>query len=154
MDRQTRFLLASKLTQFRDIVGAEQAFTQARENSHDAIPDQVITDAWRAYHDGIKHTLGVWVKHVSHAGIRKRCHATNNRIERLNSTIRERTKVQRGWKTLSTPLAEGIRIHYNFVKPHMTLDGQTPAQRAGINVLQTDNKWLEMLLASQKKSTT
>ena len=33
---------------------------------------------------------------------------------------------------MKTPLAEGQRIHYNFLKPHAALAGQTPAQMAGI----------------------
>ena len=55
-------------------------------------------------------------EHIANAGIRKR-HATNNRIERLNGTLRERVKVQRGWKSINTLIAEGQRIQYNFVKP-------------------------------------
>lgn len=35
---------------------------------------------------------------------------------------------------MDAPLAEGARIHYNFVKPHEALDGQTPAQAAGVGV--------------------
>ncbi|MGD0478378.1 MAG: integrase core domain-containing protein [Nitrososphaerales archaeon] len=85
-------------------------------------------------------------KHIAKAGIRKP-NATNNRIERLNGTLRERVKVQRGWKTMTTPLAEGARIHYNFVKPHQALAGQTPAERAGITIEGKD-KWLSLLKAS------
>ncbi|WP_415282429.1 integrase core domain-containing protein [Candidatus Nitrososphaera sp. FF02] len=66
---------------------------------------------------------------------------TNNRIERMNGTLRERVKVQRGWKTVKTPLAEGNRIQYNFVKPHMGFDGKTPAQVAGLDV----KGWRELL---------
>lgn len=51
------------------------------------------------------------------------------------------------WKSMKTPRAEGARIHYNFVKPHMALEGQTPAERAGVGV-QADNKWLELLRRS------
>jgi hypothetical protein len=80
-------------------------------------------------------------------GISKR--ENNNRIERLNGTLRERVKVQRGWKTSKTPLAEGNRIQYNFVKPHMALDGKTPAQQACIPIDER-NKWLELL----KKGTS
>ena len=71
-------------------------------------------------------------------------HANNNRMERLNGTLRERVKVQRGWKSMKTPLAEGARIHYNFVKPHMALEGQTPASMAGIGIEGRD-KWMELL---------
>ncbi|MGH2509673.1 MAG: hypothetical protein ACRDHZ_20025 [Ktedonobacteraceae bacterium] len=67
----------------------------------------------------------------------------------MNGTLRERVKVQRGWKSFRTPLAEGEKIHNNFVKPDMALEGQTPAQRAGISG-DSKNKWLELLPASQK----
>jgi len=89
------------------------------------------------------------VKHIANCGVRKR-HSNNNRIERLNGTIRERVKVQRGWKTVKTELAEGQRIQYNFVKPHMALDGKTPAQAAGL-ALEKKSKWLAMLEQSRKK---
>jgi Integrase core domain len=81
--------------------------------------------------------------HVARAGIGKP-HANNNRVERLNGTIRERVKVQRGMKTMKTPLAKGQRIRYNFVKPHMALSNQTPAQAAGL----TPGGWNELLRRS------
>jgi len=65
----------------------------------------------------------------------------NNRIERLNGTIRKRVKVLRGWKTVKTELAEGQRIQCNFVKPHMALEGRTPSQVADMNVI----GWKELL---------
>ncbi len=79
-------------------------------------------------------------------------HANNNRIERLNGTSRERIKVQRGWKTMKTQLAEGQRIQYNFVKPHMALEGQTPAQVAGIGI-ESKNKWMGLLKSALAKDT-
>jgi hypothetical protein len=44
---------------------------------------------------------------------------------------------------MNTPIAEGRRLHYNFVKPHMALEGQTPAQVAGVGV--QGNKWMVLL---------
>jgi hypothetical protein len=82
-------------------------------------------------------------EHVAKCGIGKP-HANNNRVERLNGTIRERTKVVRAWKKHKTPLAEGQRIQYNFVKPHQALENQTPAERAGIGI-DRKNKWLGMM---------
>jgi len=67
----------------------------------------------------------------------------------MNGTLRERVKVKRGWKTEKTLLAEGNRIQYNFVKPHMGLSGQTPAQAAGLKV----RGWKELLkLAATKQA--
>jgi putative transposase len=78
-----------------------------------------------------------------------KAYANNNRVERLNGTLRERTKVSRGWKTGKTPIAEGQRIHYNFVKPHMALKGETPAKKAGVDVIKGKNKWMDLLKLAQ-----
>jgi transposase-like protein len=144
MDRKTRFLLASKVSEARDINGAVAVFKEAIKNAHGSEPEQVLTDSWRAYRQGINETFQkVKPEHIAKCGIGKP-HANNNRIERLNGTLRERIKVKRAWKKHSTPLAEGQRIQYNFVKPHMALDGQTPAQTAGIKI-EAKNKWMNLL---------
>lgn len=103
-----------------------------------------MTDGLKSYRDAIKLLpMENPPKHVERVGIRKP-HANNNRIERMNGTLRERVKVQRGWKTMKTPLVEGQRIQYNFVKPHIALANQTPAQVAGIGI-ESKNKWMELL---------
>jgi transposase-like protein len=139
MDRKSRFLIASKLSEHRDIAGAKQAFNEAIHNSGNAQPHEILTDSWRAYREGISASFNSTVDHIAKCGINKP-HANNNRAERLNGTLRERTKVQRGWKSMKTPIAEGQRIHYNFVKPHIALNGETPASRVGIGI-QSSNKW-------------
>ena len=80
----------------------------------------------------------------------REAHADNNRIERLNGTLRERVKVQRGWKSMKTPLAEGARIHFNFVRPHAALEGQTPAQAAGL----APKGWKELLTEAIERDST
>lgn len=143
MDRKTRFLLASKVSEARDINGAIAVFKEAIKNANGQNPKEIHTDAWKAYREGIAQTFGLETDHIPKCGINKP-HADNNRVERLNGTIRERTKVVRAWKKHSTPLAEGQRIQYNFVKPHMALGGETPAKKAGINV-EEKNKWMYLL---------
>ena len=64
----------------------------------------------------------------------------------MKGSLRERIKVQRGWKS---EIPEGMRIHYNFVKPHEALEGQTPAQRAGIPI---ENNWLTLLEQALKRA--
>jgi len=61
--------------------------------------------------------------------------------------------MERGWKTMKTQLAEGQRIHYSFVKPHISLDGQTPADNAGIGIT-IRNKWLGLLTEAVTRSDT
>ena len=58
--------------------------------------------------------------------------------------------MQEYWKTANTPLAEGNRIQYNFVKPHMALEGKTPAEASGIRVEGT-NRWLTLLEKARKR---
>ena len=153
MDRKTRFLLASKLSTWRDVAGADRAYREALKNAGGNRPEAIYTDALKSY-----QTLMASLpeserpQHIAKAGLGKP-HATNNRIERLNGTLRERVKVQRGWKNPASKIAEGQRIHYNFVKPHMALEGQTPAQGAGIVLPKGKDKWLDLLelaLGSQK----
>jgi transposase-like protein len=134
MDRRTRFLLASKLSEDRDSLGAIAAFKEAIQNAQGIAPENVFTDAHKSYRQGIKALeMAGTPNHIANCGVGKP-HATNNRIERLNGTLRERVKVQRGWKSKTSQIAEGQRIGYNFVKPHMALEGKTPAQSAGLDV--------------------
>jgi transposase-like protein len=144
MDRKTRFLLASKLSKFRDVAGADRALREAMSNAKGSQPERIYTDGLKSYQTFMASLPeGQRPEHIANAGVRKR-HSNNNRIERLNGTLRERVKVQRGWKNPESKIAEGQRIHYNFVKPHMALEGQTPADAAGIGV-EGQNKWLTLL---------
>jgi transposase-like protein len=139
-----------KLSTFRDVAGADRAFREAIRNAKGSPPEKVFTDGLGSY-----KTLMASLpesqrpRHIANAGVNKR-HATNNRVERLNGTLRERVKVQRGWKSMKTPIAEGLRIHYNFVKPNEALQGRTPAEAAGIGV-EGENKWMELIRKALNK---
>ncbi len=149
MDKDTRFLLASKVSENRDANGAIAAFQEAIKNAHGNLPNIVKTDAHRSYREGVSKTFDVTnTDHIAKCGVNKP-HANNNRIERLNGTLRERVKVQRGWKSKKSQIAEGQRIHYNFVKPHMALDGKTPAEASNL-MIEGNNKWLALLRNAKK----
>ncbi len=90
----------------------------------------VHKDALRAYKEGVRQTLGDKAEYLAKCGINKP-HANNNRVERLNVTLREKAKVQRGCKSDKSAIAEGQMIYYN-VKLRQALNGQTPAEKAGI----------------------
>jgi len=56
-------------------------------------------------------------------------------------------------KIESTPIVDGHRLYYNYIKPHESLDGKTPSEMAGITI-EGDNKWLTLMKTSlwyQKK---
>ncbi len=64
----------------------------------------------------------------------------NNLMERANGEFRDREKCTRGLKINDSPMITGYEIHHNFIKPHMGLNGKTPADMAGIEI-QGVNKW-------------
>jgi hypothetical protein len=41
------------------------------------------------------------------------------------------------------------QIYYNFVRPHMGLEGKTPAEAAGVGIT-SENRWAELLIKSIK----
>jgi transposase InsO family protein len=52
-------------------------------------------------------------------------------MERLNGEIRDREKVMRGLKQ-EIPILKGYQIFHNYVRPHESLEGKTPAEACGI----------------------
>ena len=40
---------------------------------------------------------------------------------------------------------EPHRLYYNFIKPHMGLDGKTPSEVVGIKLNIEKNKWIDLL---------
>ncbi len=65
----------------------------------------------------------------------------------MHGTVREREKTMRGLKVEDTPIVEGHRLYYNFIKPHEGLDGKTPSEQAGI-IIEGSNKWEALMKTS------
>jgi hypothetical protein len=88
-------------------------------------------------------------KHVSDIRFDGTVH--NNKMERMNGEIRDREKVMRSLKTPETPIILGMQIFHNYIRPHMALEGRTPAEAAGIDIKGKD-RWLTIIQnASAKK---
>ena len=58
----------------------------------------------------------------------------NNPIERFHNTLKENYKVMRKFCSAKTAYEylSFFRNYYNFLRPHMTLKGKTPAEAAGM----------------------
>jgi len=67
----------------------------------------------------------------------------NNRVERLHNTLKDRLKTQRALDNDHSAqiMVDGIRLAYNFARPHMALGGRTPAEAAGVNLDLQGNRW-------------
>jgi len=145
MDEGTRFLLASVISKERKVEDARRAF-QAAKATGKRKPKYVVTDGLQAYHKAFNKEFYDHhrsVKHIRNVGFRDK--TNNNLIERLHGTVREREKVMRALKIPDTPIVDGYRLYYNFIRPHMALGGNTPAEIAGIDLNLGQNKWLGLL---------
>lgn len=151
MDHETRFLLASEVTKHRDIVDARKALAKARKNSGEQSPDFLVTDKLKAYRKAIpkeflthksnkEKTIHVKLKNIKEG-------TNNNIIERLHGTVKDRLKVMRGLDHDETAgqMLEANRIYYNYLRPHSALNGQTPAEKAGIDLGLSGNKWEQLI---------
>lgn len=52
-------------------------------------------------------------------------------LERRHGSIWEMEKIMRGMKVEDTPIVPMNEIYYNFVRPHQSLGGSTPAEAVG-----------------------
>jgi transposase-like protein len=156
MDKETRFLLASQISDKREIEDARRLFQKAKERIKGQKVEKVVSDGLRSYQNAFKKEFFTLHKprteHIRH--IRLAGEVNNNLIERFQGTRRERDKVLRGMKDEHTPIIEGFDIYYNFIRSHMSLNGKTPTNVANINVSLEQNRWLSLLkesLASHRK---
>lgn len=131
MDVDTRYILASHISPTRTIRDVVVLFGEAKRNSAN-LPKRVITDGMPAYPDGIERVFGGNVRHVTSGGIR--AETNNNLSERLQGTIRQRTKVMRGMHSPETArmVMDGWTLHYNYFRLHEALGNKTPASKADI----------------------
>lgn len=145
LDNRTKFLLANNITKDRFITDARVVFNKAKPYG---IPTMVVTDGLMAYRRAIKKEFLNVKKpliHIKADGITSK-KKNNNVIERFHGTFRERDKVMRGFKGKNNAdfMTEVFQTYYNFVRPHQSLNGLTPSQRAGISNVDR-NRWIGLL---------
>jgi len=86
---------------------------------------------------------------VIHQVIKSDSGGFNYKIERFHNTLRERTKVMRGFHgciSSAQTLMKGFEIYYNWIRNNIALEGQTPSEIACPNVqIENKNGWLELI---------
>jgi transposase InsO family protein len=73
-------------------------------------------------------------------------------IERLHGTIRQRNKIMRSLddETTAQTMMGGLQIYYNFLRPHMALDGKTPGQKAKLVSEMEKVNWASLIKKASK----
>ena len=163
LDNKTRFLLAQQLTKVRTIEDARGIMQKAKAVISQR-PKEIATDKGKFYIEAVRKEFGGIGGHgrpllniprtkdrphkSSHHLTKKR---DNQIIERYHGTFRERDKVIRGLKSDKTAevYMENWKTFYNFVKPHMTFNGLTPSEVAGISIGNERNRWMSLIKLSQ-----
>lgn len=131
IDAKTRFLIATHISYTRTIKDAQKLMEKAYKRTG-KIPRVIYTDKLRAYLDGIELTFGADTKHRQ--GGPFDVEDNTNLIERFHGTLKARTKIMRGLKDIETAklFTQGWLLYYNYLRPHESLKGKTPAQVSGV----------------------
>jgi putative transposase len=142
IDTDTRFLLATKLSTNREKNDIKILMERARDRAN-RIPEKILTDGWGGYRDGIELAYGADSKHIVTDPFNKP--ENTELIERWHGTLKDRTKSLRGLKTPETAskFLDGFLAWYNFMRPHESLNGKTPAEEAKIQY--TAKSWADVI---------
>jgi len=152
IDHDTRFIIMGLLTRTRTISAAKEFFNGARSQVGNRAPAIIVTDGCGAYRKGVSKNFWGKVqlgecKLIQKQGLRARIgKLSNNLIERFHNTLKDRTKIVRGFgsKKGAFNALSGFVIQYNYLRPHMALHGETPAVTAGIR-LPFENGWGDLI---------
>jgi len=150
IDDETRFWIAKQVGDRKWHEDVRPLWREAREVAGKQ-PKTLITDGAenfatanrKEYYSNLKAKNTVHIRDIAFHNDRH-----NNKMERFNGGLRDREKTFRSLKTEDSPILEGMQIYHNFVRPHMGLNGKTPADAAGIQV-EGENKWLTIIQNAQ-----
>ena len=153
IDEETRFLVASHLSGSRTFEDTFKVFQKGMDTAK-ARPRPVHVDGSYVYNSAFNRVFYSRykvdkVELVQRVGIRAR--QTNNIVERLHETSKERTCPMRGFKNMETArnFVDGYTVNHNYVREHQSFE-MTPAQKAGIK---DENRWSELIESAIKQDT-
>jgi putative transposase len=131
IDYDTKFIVADHMSYERNEYEAKK-FLEKLKRTIAKPPNTIHTDNSFDYPPAIRKIFGRGkVKHEHFPAWKMRF--KNNPIERYHNTLKENYKVMRRFCSLQSAyrFLEFFRDYYNFIRPHKTLNFDTPAQKAG-----------------------
>ena len=140
LDYKTRFHIVSLIMEGRGAKEALKVLVEAVKRSG-KIPNELVTDGLKSYNAALR-MLDLPLKHISNVSIADKAN-NNNRIERLHGTLKSWVRSKRGLKSHAEEIIEAYRIYYNYVRPHIGLNGTPPVNGY-------EGKWLPLPLKRKK----
>ena len=111
-------------------------------------PKKWVSDGLKGYYKAYSKVFGTkykdrkveWIRH-SHRETGK----FNFSMERLMRNLKDRLRTVYGFKATwsAKQILEGWIIYYNFIRPHMGIEGKTPAAMAGLRI--GSGGWLQVI---------
>jgi len=159
-DVETKFMVTGEYMRSRTNENLIKVMKRAKFKVGEQV-EIVTTDGLRGYPKVLRKTFSLQSPyHASSKTKSKIIHNVviadergfNYPIERLHNTIRERTKVMRGFHGCiesAHAIMKGLEINYNFNRKHMSLDKKTPAEVAISHLELGVNKWLDLIKLSK-----
>ena len=166
IDSKTKYILAHSFLEKRTEENCRKHFLQIRKTNGKQIHEMYLKDK---YKPNKKRKLVVFVSDGFHnykngaihyfyrtariiAGVPIACKKyglkhNNNPIEKYNQDIGDQIKTKRGFGSFSGA-EEFLNLRHvvkNFVNPHMSLNGRTPAEAAGINLMLGRQRLLNLI---------
>jgi transposase-like protein len=153
MDDQTRFWIAQEVADTKYSADIRPLFKQAKAIA-DKNPRTLITDGAPNFHEAFvdeywTSKLADRPEHIRDITLDGERH--NNKMERMNGEIRDRERVMRTLEKPDSPILAGYQLFHNYIRPHMALEGRTPAEAAGIQIL-GENKWLTLIQNAKRET--
>ena len=150
IDTKTRYMISSNFCKTRKLKEIKKVLLNIKEKTGNQIKI-VTTDGYTAYENAVKKTFGYNLKLnkynvIHHKVTQLKNEGFNHKVERMHSSIRQRTKVFRGFGSLNgaNAIMKGYEIYYNFIRKHQAINC-CPYELATNIKLTNPNKWLELI---------
>lgn len=145
-DDETKFWISKEVADKKHGHNARGLLRQAKETTQTK-PRVFITDGLQSYQEASQKEFwskdkGERTTHIRH--IHLTGDMNNNAQERFNGEFRDREKTMRGIKKMDSVMFDGYQIYHNYIRPHMGIENQTPADKAGI-IIHGNNKWKTLI---------
>jgi transposase-like protein len=155
MDTTTRFMVSSGYMRSRTIDSMVKVLKRGKFATQEQVKI-ITTDGLRGYPKMLKKSFGLkthW-NHKSpivHNVVIASERGFNHYIERLHNSIRERTKVMRGfhgYMESASAIMNGYEIYYNFIRKHQGINCR-PYELAIPELELGKNRWLDLIKLSK-----